>query len=639
MTKNFYKIIGSTMLIAMMLIPVACNESDSVSTTIVNSDGFVVNSNPQWKNCPKSAFIGSLEGEDADFKEVLNNRFPNKAAISDAEIAFVSPNEAVAMGEQLADFYNRGGLLVVMRPTSSNYGTLPDEVEDEDFTDNEAYDELFFAFNNKEQHYTMIAEPESDEKGNTVEVDKEQMIQSHEYGKTHPLEKQLLPVYDADNDIEQNVNYWQIRITPFIDWIEEMGGIQQAKVFSRVGDVPDYAKLKADINNDGQVFETNFPFSMNNKITSGVSEDWYLNKNSSVSVRYTVYPVYMLSCNGANAGDYYIVTGKVTPHNDAMWGSYEEAGGLFSMGRCRMFGYWFDEMNVAFDLLDGNNMVDGLRYQQTPIPENENSSVDYSNGFHANISGSVSGGWSKEQGAHIEGSVGFEVGWESKTSYSLKTIAYSRDSSTPTVKYKYYSNNVKLTDNGIGNYSENFPAACRTEFDANNVWVWHVPAGKAGVKDNSTKGFSIRAKVKLQYSSWYHWRGAVQYDSNRANYSTSEFSYTMNLKSPNRQTWGIIAIKNASRDYTLRNIRIYKNNEVNGSPVGTIATSYEYNETGSATMKEGTYSLTFEYCNPDQNNKLISRGRIDNIVVRTGKTAAEATTSLSSADAAIQPVN
>jgi len=116
--------------------------------------------------------------------------------------------------------------------------------------------------------------------------------------------------------------------------------------------------------------------------------------------------------------------GKVIPHNDAMWGSYEEAGGLFSMGRCRMFGYWFDEMNVAFDLLDGNNMVDGLRYQQTPIPENENGSVDYSNGFHANISGSVSGGWSKIQGAHIEGSVGFEVGWESKTSYSLKTIAY-----------------------------------------------------------------------------------------------------------------------------------------------------------------------------------------------------------------------
>lgn len=82
--------------------------------------------------------------------------------------------------------------------------------------------------------------------------------------------------------------------------------------------------------------------------------------------------VYMLSCNGDNAGDYYIVMGKVTPHNDAMWGSYEKAGGLFSMGRCRMFGYWFDEMNVAFDLLDVNNMVDGLRYQQTPIPENEN---------------------------------------------------------------------------------------------------------------------------------------------------------------------------------------------------------------------------------------------------------------------------
>ena len=42
MTKNFYKIIGSTMLIAMMLIPIACNESDSVSTTIVNSDDLLL---------------------------------------------------------------------------------------------------------------------------------------------------------------------------------------------------------------------------------------------------------------------------------------------------------------------------------------------------------------------------------------------------------------------------------------------------------------------------------------------------------------------------------------------------------------------------------------------------------------------
>lgn len=624
-------------LLAAVSMLMACSDNDNPEPQTANSigDGFVLNPNVQWVTCQQPTFIGTLGQEDEDLISVLNDRFPNRAAIGDAEIAFVTPEEAAALGTQIDDFYDRGGLLVMMRPTVSNFGLLSDTVRDGDFTDNQDVDELFFAFNKYEQHYTMIDEPEFDGVYQAVESSEDQMNESVEYGKANPLLSYEMPVYDYDNETEYNTNYWNIRFTPFINWIDEMAGLRlaaQSGATTRAADIPDYKTLKVNINSEGQVFETNFPFSMNNVITSGVSEEWSLNKSSVISVRYTVYPVYMFSCNGDNAGDYYIVTGKVTPHNDVMWGPMEKAGGLFNMGRCRIYGYWFKDMDVAFDLLDGNQMAEGLRYQQTPIPENENSTVDYTNGFSSSISGSLSGGYRGAKKGMLTASLGFQVGWESKTSYSLKTVAYTRDSSSPTVKYNYYTNNVKLTDNGIDNLAENFPAACRTEFDANSVWVWHVPIGHAGVQDNSSKNFTVRVKVRAAYSSWYHWRGAVSYDSNRKDYSTNEFSYSMNLKPLNRQPWGIIALKNAAKDYTVRNIKVY----ADGQEQATIPSTYEYNERGTVTMKEGTYSLTFEYCDPNQGNKVIGQGTITGIKVKAGKTPSEATTEVSTAEAVIK---
>lgn len=640
MNVKFLSKVFAKIIVAMLLISLNSCHDDGVPAGSFNNpsdQGFVVNSNPLLSKCQLPVYFGKLSTVDESLQHVFRNRFPNSTSVEQAKVAFVDPYECLTIDDDLIDFYERGGLIVVLRPTDQNYHVLPESIKDDDFNDNEQLEELFFAFNKFEQHYTMIDEPKFSGMYNLVERNDEQMRLSDEYGQQNPPEEIQLPVHEIDNQPEQNIDYWQTRLTPFVDWLDEMTQLQTVRMnaVKKDGELPDYKSLKADISNEGLLFETNFPFSLNNVITSGVSEDWSLNKNSSISVRYTIYPVYMLSCNGNNAGDYYIVTGKVTPHNNSMWGPMEKSGGLFNMGRCRIYGYWFKSMDVAFDLLDGNNMVDGLRYQQTPIPENENSEVDYSKGFSASINGSVSGGWSSKLGLYGEAKVGFSVGWESKTNYSLKTIAYSRDSSTPTVKYNYYTNNVKLTDNGIDNLNENFPAACRQEFDANNVWVWHVPAGRAGVKDNSDKKFSIRVKVKANYSSWYHWRGAVEYDSNRADYATNDFSYTMELQAPNRQPWGIIALKNAAKRYTVRNIKIYKDGKESGDVVATIPSTYEYNEMGYATLGEGKYTVTFEYCDPNQNNKVMGIGKITGVNVKAGRSAEEATTEISTADASI----
>jgi hypothetical protein len=50
---------------------------------------------------------------------------------------------------------------------------------------------------------------------------------------------------------------------------------------------------------------------------------------------------------------------------------------------------------------------------------------------------------------------------------------------------------------------------------------------------------------------------------------------------------------------------------------------------------EGTYILTFEYVDPNNWNKVMARGIINNIKVKQGKTQGSATTVVSTAEAEV----
>lgn len=119
----------------------SCNNNDDAVQTpeerTNSNDGFVVNPDAQWKVCQANTYIDGLEQEYPALLEVINARFPNQTAIEEAEIAFVTPEKAMALDKKIEDFYERGGLIVVMHPTVSNLSTLPEAVQDDDFTDTE----------------------------------------------------------------------------------------------------------------------------------------------------------------------------------------------------------------------------------------------------------------------------------------------------------------------------------------------------------------------------------------------------------------------------------------------------------------------------------------------------------------------
>jgi len=103
----------------------------------------------------KLTYISGIENEDPDLQNVIRQRFPNQTqSLNEAEVAFFSTSIALANLKELGDFYNRGGLIVMMRPSAEGFDSLGDDYlddnddgeegywddednDDEDFNDNE----------------------------------------------------------------------------------------------------------------------------------------------------------------------------------------------------------------------------------------------------------------------------------------------------------------------------------------------------------------------------------------------------------------------------------------------------------------------------------------------------------------------
>ena len=172
---------------------------------------------------------------------------------------------------------------------------------------------------------------------------------------------------------------------------------------------------------------------------------------------------------------------------------------------------------------------------------------------------------------NLDGSVSFGATWTSSTNYTLETINYMLDSSTPSTKYHYWTENVKLTDDwdDWDLINQDYPAPVRSEFSSHSMWVWHIPGSV--VKDGSTTQFQISTKIKLQYSSWYHWRGSVEYDSNLVNYSQDVPLLTWTLDRPDRTPWGSVRLRNATSN-EMAHVSYYVGDDLEAEPVARLTT-------------------------------------------------------------------
>ena len=189
---------------------------------------------------------------------------------------------------------------------------------------------------------------------------------------------------------------------------------------------------------------------------------------------------------------------------------------------------------------------------------------------------------------------------------------------------------MKLTDDwdDWAKINQNFPAPVRTEFSGHSNWVWHVPS--SAVKDGDTKQFSLRVKVKLVYATWYHWRGSVEYDSNKATHTVNVPEKAWTLSNPDRTPWGFIRLRNASSN-EMAHVKFYKSGEEDKDPVAQLTTSYGKGDEARIGLVEGTYSVIWDIIDGDTNVKLGTYIYRD-VKVHQGKDEDSATIRISSVD-------
>ena len=601
----------------------SCNKSNP------DSDGkswntIHLNPNKTWTRSRIPAYVGDISAFPPQLQRVINQRFANRAQLGSSGVIIVGMNDVTANAKAISAAAASGAFVVVpsnvdlsllgadplLLPKSSG-GASP----------------LFVCFSGwgNGQYYVMYDEPETG-----LPSPGESSINASEWNELIQKNRALpddggVSLTDYDNDPAHNENYYQTRMDPFVDWLSA----EYAKrLFVKSDTGSDYDKIERNIEQSGQRLTVNCPISINAYIDQATwSEPDYLNKSSSVSIDFWVYPSYMLSSTNDKAGDYYNVVQCITPHNESMWGPYVGAHGAC---RNRIYGFWFDQMDVKTSLLDANgNAIPGLIYYSRPIPENPNSSKQYSEGTSYSYSGSISAGVSGGQPYFVE-SVSGSATYSTSTSYTLETINYSLDSSSSDVKYHYWSENVVLTDDwdDWDKINRNFPAPVRTEFSGHSSWVWHVPSSV--VTDGDTQQFQLQTTVSINYCTWYHWRASIEYDDNKKGHRVDLPVQTWTLDRPDRTPWGFVQLRNAS-DYEMAHVSIYPKGHESEPPVAVLPTSYGKGEEARGALVEGTYSITWDFVDGNTGT-VLSSWIYEDVNIKQGGDVESATVKISTVD-------
>ena len=223
MKKNLFWLIV-IILTGSLLTMTSCSDDDITPNTEnpENNSGNQGNE-VKLKNCEKKVYFDDISTEDPFLVTALKQRFPNSVSIDEAEIIFVSKQRYAEIDEEIEDCLLRGGLVVFFDPGLDNGWDIPDYTPVEGVTD------IFFAANNYEQYYTMVGEPEDDivttEAHAITPEEQAQIDASVAYGMQNPDEDPILANIEKEEYDYPSVEYFNNRLTPFIDWIEEMDAI------------------------------------------------------------------------------------------------------------------------------------------------------------------------------------------------------------------------------------------------------------------------------------------------------------------------------------------------------------------------------------------------------------------------------
>lgn len=501
-----------------------------------------------------AAIVGRMPGY---LKSALDIRFTHVTGqiSDDLGVAVVAGDQIVANTDKLVGFYRAGGTIVVVNPDDEQLEAWCDQnnvgYAGDAGCDNGQDHHLLYAFNKYGNYY-------------------------------------FLDDFIHDDD-EGNCN---IVLDKFVGWVNEYaasGNTQQPAASApttRAGSDYDIKKLFAP-----QTVTHTYQMCLNDKTLAHVvaSKADKLTRSGTIDVAYSIYPLYSFRENGSSAGDYYIVEGTFTVHNNQMYnGSWtKKHGGV----KARLCGFYLKKFEVANTLCETNGTaVPGVKFpsQGTPVPETTIGATSYSSGFQWSIGGAVSGGMlgsDPQFSVTLNGS----VGWNNSETRTVSDLTINKDSPDGKVGYVFDINNRPHTSGGKKH--TDVPSIASSDFTIHQSWIWYVPS----TVDSDTKEFAMSVWVKPTYEA-YHWY------SSAADFSTSSWDdavpeagrkFQVALLKPNRIPKGTFELRSTGPEFKyMSEIKIWKeSSSTSKDPDYTVAGSYYNGEKASAELPVGRYKV------------------------------------------------
>ena len=627
----------------------ACHDDDPVLEPEQQEEDFTEvfsPAEPDYASVAIDAPVFISSSIKAEVKDALQSFLTNTTSLEEAGVAVVRDEDIGTYNGELLDLYQRGGFIIVAQPDGDRYRqfaanyNLPNAIPF-----GASQDVLLYATSNKREHYVLYS--------------------------TNPFNADEIEDSVILSMLEKNAkSYYKRRIFELCRWLKEQRK-SQADTRSDITYVsqfdPKVLITKCDL------ISHDFSIPMNHVVADfkGGSPD-VVDATGSVKVEYTVYSAYVFE-GGRQPGDYYIIKADLLVRNGSVFDTFSKRHGLVLHEGGGYFMKQFDLVSAMIEPSaylpgDGDDIemaeiknsklkqlisqmyqnqeiateliVPGIYTFKAPSPGTTIGVTTYTSGFNVGLDGSLSVGTETMAG------LGFSASYSNSESKTISDITIKVDTDTDSQEVK----NTYLVDN-FGNFfwadSEKdiekcIPLIARSDFNATSTWCWVVPAGSAGVKDNSNVSFKLLTYFNYDYEYFVSSSSQFNMDGfhkkfKYASYSVSEVPHA------SREPFGVIALKN-NETMAIYDISVWLQDEHvgEGDPLVIVDSGYEPGEEALCALPVGTYYIEFtmKYKQPDDPTHMVtSRWKLGNIKVKSNSDQDKATTRISSANFELIDVN
>ena len=544
-------------------------------------------------------YISSMP--DGPMGQVIGKRFVNRGSAADAPLCVFNDPDVASSLDAIDQAYRRGAVVAILNPTLESTTLL----QKMGHPISPAADPALLMAYDKTNEYEISGD------GDFGLADDEEAEHGEEWKE-----------YFADTfeGIDPHYETMSDNFDCFIEWAnKELGASRKSRANSEQGPamITKYMSQTASI------------YHYIDKMIAGSSKD-YLGGSWDCDVSYSVRPAYVYEVNDDAAGDYYSVEADVVLRNNRLWNSDYHKHGAF---KTYMIGYYMRHFDIEFQLLaDNGQPVQNLHFYRYPFPEATVNTQSVTDGFSQGLNVSVTPSFEAGGGDGAKGGLsltaGYSAQWSHSTSYSMPDVSVGVSTAGGKAHYTLTCNSAQnwpcdwdKRDSGSA-----YPALCRNEMHFNLHWIWKVPAGTNGVKDDAKTKFKIQTSGVLNYGV-SHWFNQAGHSDHHQDWSDISISHLADIPAIDRARFGTIAITNNSQTYSMGNFKFYKAGTK--ELVNSIDQGVNYNQTARYNFYVGDYDMTYDLINGNT-NKVVSSWRISNIKVRQGRGEEASTTYLTS---------